>query len=425
MKLYHLHHNVKILFISPLEYGHCFGYYYSSPVSCDGKKLLAHRIHFADRDLVLNDEVEVGYFNLESGSWHSIALTRAFNWQQGAMLQWLGPDYNGRVIFNDQKNDHFVSCIVDIDDLSAKTLSHAIYAVHPSGGTALGVSFERHYFTRAYHYEGVCNRSWDVPLHEDDGIYSIDLNNGDSRTIIRTTDIARCYGSVSKDWNQHWLEHLLWNKSGNKFAFLYRFGNNNSFCTRVFTADASGKNLQMLSDLYDYSHMGWRSDTQFAIYAKRATQLGTAYSKMTESKWPFAAQIVACYRKLKPLIPSRYVARSAAECGYALVDEGREGIRLLNTGTLYRDGHPSWTRSGRFMLTDTYADDEGFRHLILYDAEQDQVHTLGRFGSPYNNSGYRCDLHPRFSPDEQLVIIDTAHNGRRQILVLEVDWSKF
>ena len=46
---------------------------------------------------------------------------------------------------------------------------------------------------------------------------------------------------------------------------------------------------------------------------------------------------------------------------------------------------------------------------------------LGSFHSPEEYTGeWRCDLHPRSSPDGRLVSIDSAHRGGRQIYLLDI-----
>jgi Tol biopolymer transport system component len=35
-------------------------------------------------------------------------------------------------------------------------------------------------------------------------------------------------------------------------------------------------------------------------------------------------------------------------------------------------------------------------------------------------TGWRCDFHPRWHPNEQKICFDSAHSGRRQICVLDV-----
>jgi hypothetical protein len=415
----------RVAFATPLDASHWFGYYSQPPLSADGHWLLAHRADFDGRQIKAEDQVEIGCFDLRNGSWRMLGTTRAFNWQQGAMLQWLGPGYNSKVIFNDQEGDQFVARIVDVATGERRTVPSAIYAVHPSGRRALGVRFERHYFCRAYHYEGICDKRWEVPIHPDDGILDIDLETGTTRLLVRTAAIAAIESVPNMAETPHWLEHLLWNPSGTRFGFLHRFGSNENYMTRVFTADPDGKDLFYLSDYASrtYTHMGWRTDQAFVIFVSKSKPLGQAYSALVQSTNPFKVLPVHIYRGVKRFLPRRVTEGLHRESGYALVRDGEGAQDLISTGLLWGDGHPSWTRDGRFMLTDTYADDAGFRHLLLYDAERDHVHSVGKFYSPHNSCSYRCDLHPRFSRDGQYVVIDTAHMGQHQIMVLQLDWS--
>lgn len=415
---------VRVVFSTPPDHSHFFGYYYHSPLSADGRHLLAHRVHFEGRNVEASDHAEVGYFDLQDGSWRVLGTTRAINWQQGAMLQWLGPDFQSRAIYNDQEGERFVARVADVASGSRRTLPHAIYAVHPSGRSALGVRFERHYFCRAYHYEGVRDDRWNVAIHPEDGIVAIDLEAGDARLLLRTADIATFDPTSAMMGASHWLEHLIWNRSGTRFGFLHRYGNNTSFATRVFTVDADGTRLFSLPGHTDYSftHMGWRDDSTFVNYAVKSQPLAKAYASVVGSTNPLKAVVMWAFRAMKRIIPSDFVDRRREQSGYALVRDREKVEELLSTGLLRRDGHPSWTRDGRYMLTDTYADEAGYRHLLLYDAATDRLHSAGRFFSPFNNCSYRCDLHPRFSHDERWIIIDTAHTGRHQMLVLDVDW---
>jgi hypothetical protein len=340
------------------------------------------------------------------------------------MLQWLGPGFKSEVIYNDQEGDGFVARLTHLASGVTRTLPHAVYAVHPSGRTSLSVHFERHYFCRAYHYEGVRDDRWNVPIHPEDGILDIDLESGVASLLLRTADIASFDPTAAMTGTSHWLEHLMWNHSGTRFGFLHRYGNSTSFATRVFTADADGTRLFCLPGHTEHSftHMGWRDDNTFVNFSVKTNPVAKAYSSMIGNTNPLKTMVVKAFRTIKRIIPSEVVDRRREQSGYALVRDCKKVERLLSSGLLRRDGHPSWTRDGRFMLTDTYADEANFRHLLLYDAATDRVHTAGRFFSPFNSCGYRCDLHPRFSRDESRIIIDTAHTGRHQMLLLDVDW---
>ena len=60
-------------------------------------------------------------------------------------------------------------------------------------------------------------------------------------------------------------------------------------------------------------------------------------------------------------------------------------------------------------------------HLNLYDIETNNVIKIGRFFSPLKFSGYyRCDLHPRWSPDGKYISIDSSHSGLRKHCMINV-----
>ena len=94
------------------------------------------------------------------------------------------------------------------------------------------------------------------------------------------------------------------------------------------------------------------------------------------------------------------------------------------------DGHPSFSPSKRFILTDTYPDKNHRRTLILYDTKLKQKHILGKFYSlpnkkyskdpNWDSSGMRCDLHPRWNRDGTKVCIDSVHEGYRGMYIIEV-----
>ncbi len=82
-------------------------------------------------------------------------------------------------------------------------------------------------------------------------------------------------------------------------------------------------------------------------------------------------------------------------------------------------------QSGLDFLNDTYAHHTKGRlqELYLYDVARGQRSELGAFHSPdaYHEE-WRCDLHPRFSPDGTRVVVDSAHGGDgRQMYLLELD----
>jgi Tol biopolymer transport system component len=57
----------------------------------------------------------------------------------------------------------------------------------------------------------------------------------------------------------------------------------------------------------------------------------------------------------------------------------------------------------------------------VYDTWTRRRIDLGRFFSPPELiNDFRCDLHPRWSRDGRQVCFDSAHEGSRQLYVLEL-----
>ena len=107
----------KRFFESPDGDNYYFGYFDTPQVSMDDSKILGIKCNSIDRvpDPEKGDIADVGYFDLKNNNnFIKIGTTRSFNWQQGCMLQFCGPDYNEKIIYNDFDGKKYVSKIYDI-----------------------------------------------------------------------------------------------------------------------------------------------------------------------------------------------------------------------------------------------------------------------------------------------------------------------
>ena len=107
-------------------------------------------------------------------------------------------------------------------------------------------------------------------------------------------------------------------------------------------------------------------------------------------------------------------------CEYRQYDALTGDYVRLERDRLDEDGHPTLAPSGSTILTDTYPDSCGDQHLLL-SPESGPVVSLGRYYSPPAFRGeWRCDLHPRFSPDGGQIAFDATPGGWRALYVLAV-----
>jgi Tol biopolymer transport system component len=118
--------------------------------------------------------------------------------------------------------------------------------------------------------------------------------------------------------------------------------------------------------------------------------------------------------------PSHILAWSKqdAEGGFYLFED-RTGGRIE---LVYKagDGHCSYLPGNEWILCDTYPDHQRNQNVYLHHVATGRKTPLGSFYSPKPYTGeWRCDTHPRFSPDGRKVVIDSpyADQGRQLHLI--------
>ncbi len=364
---------------------HWFGYYDKTPWDVTGRHMLALEAGFMDRPPGPDDVATVGLIDTADGdAWQPIAGTTAWNWQQGTMLHWL-PSAPGRlIVYNARRGGRFVAVVRDILSGEERTLPRAVYALSPDGRTALSTSFARIADTRpGYGYAGVEDPWRHHPHPDQDGIYRMDLESGDSRLIISLGRIASYRRDDTMADARHWFNHLQVNTDGSRFGFLHRWSRpqERGWRTRLFTANPDGSEIYCVADHEMVSHYDWRDPTHVLAWA-RQRGVGDHYFLCTDR------------------------------------DEQRETV---GKDVLTADGHCSYSPDRQWVLTDEYADSERMRILLLYRPEDGSRVEIGRFCAPPELAGeIRCDLHPRWSRDGTKVCFDSAHESTRQVYVMDV-----
>ena len=365
---------------------HWFGYYDKSPWSGDQKFILAMEIDFMDRPPTGEDTIKVGLVDLEAGTeFHALAETQAWCWQQGTMLQWLGYEPDRLVIHNSIEDGQYVSVVRDVHNGESRTLPRPVYAVSRDGTQAVAVNFARVGRTRPGYGYYCLPDPWEGQDHpDDDGIWWMDIRTGENRLIISLDQIVGIRHDDTMDAGEHWFNHLVFSPDGSRFIFLHRWVAPEfkyRHYTRMFTANPDGSDICCVADHDMVSHFDWCGSADILAWATHR-QIGNKYY---------------LYRDRSPWFT--VVGEDVFTC----------------------DGHCSYSPDGRWILTDTYPDEEEKRTLILYDTESGARADIGRFLSPKTYSGeIRCDLHPRWSRDGKQVCIDSLHEGDRQLYVIDI-----
>jgi Tol biopolymer transport system component len=105
---------------------------------------------------------------------------------------------------------------------------------------------------------------------------------------------------------------------------------------------------------------------------------------------------------------------------YVLKDKTHEG-EIIDKNFFLRDGHDSYSPDRNWMLYDSYPDNEGYRHLYLYNLNKKKGIILGSYYSYPNITGdFRCDLHPRWNRSGNAISFDSIHEGHRHIYYMDL-----
>lgn len=365
---------------------HWFGYYDKLQFDPSSRYVLGMEVDFEHRSPKPDDVIRLGMIDTQDGDrWTELGTTKAWNWQQGCMLQWI-PGSKTDVMWNDRADNDFVCHIMNVKTGKKRTLPSAIYALSPDTKWGITCDFRRLNDCRpGYGYAGIPDPNRGVLIPEDVGIWRVDLPTGKKTLLISIADAARIPypGGYSRE-AKHWFNHLLVAPDAKRFIFLHRWRGDKegtSFSTRMFTATANGKDLFVLDPAGKTSHFIWKDPRNVLAWA-----------------WH----------------------KSHGEKFYLFRDKTEE-VEVVAPEPMPVNGHCTYLPGNRWILNDTYPDKQRLQHVYLFDTKSGTRHALGDFLSPAAYTGeWRCDTHPRFSPDGKKVVIDSAHAGGRQMYLLDI-----
>ena len=368
---------------------HWFGYYDKLEFDPTGRYVLGMEVDFEHRSPTPDDVIKVGMVDLkDNDKWIELGESRAWCWQQGCMLQWC-PGSETEILWNDRQGDRFVCHILDVKTGRRRTIPHPVYSVGPDGRCAVAADFRRiNDMRRGYGYKGLPDPNRDVLAPEDSGIFRIDLDTGEQELIASLAEIAKIpysKGDISKA--KHYFNHLLVNTDGTRFEFLHRWGFPKwKGATRMLTAAMDGSDVRIVDPNGRTSHFIWRDPEHILAWA------------------------------LHPSHGERF---------YLYEDKTGGRVEVVGKDVMTQNGHCSYLPGNQWILNDTYPDRQRNQHVYMYHVATGRKVPLGSFYQPpvyrRGTNEWRCDTHPRFSPDGRSVVIDSPHTGEgRQLHLIDI-----
>jgi hypothetical protein len=333
------------------------------------------------------DTATLGLVDMRNHKFIKLTTTTAWNLQQGCMAHWLATNPDSVIIYNDLRNGKYVSVILNVlSRKELKVIPYPVAAVSPDGKQAVCINFARIRITRVdYGYGGGGQDARAASAFpEDDGIFIVNLETGASKLIVSLAQLKSLVPAITTPEGIEYIGHVLFSKGGTKVFFLARAIP--TWNTTAFTVNTDGANLKhCFPPDWGGSHFDWLNDDQLMI--------------------------TALY--------------NAKQYGHILFTVGKADYRRLGPGKLDYDGHGTFSPDGNWLVTDTYpAKDTQEQSIYLLNMKTDSVLTLGRFPEPVAfNTGWRADIHCRWSPKGDMIGFNSAHSGSRQVYVMKVKYQ--
>ncbi len=356
--------------IKDKKHDYFFGYYDKSPWDISDRYIICHKVV---KGAKANTSAEILLIDTkENYRIQIIGQTITWNYQQGSMIQWLGPDYSKEIIYNDYQNGKYCAIIYNIVNKTQRIIPSNIYSVSPNGKFALSLDFVHLYHLRkSYGY---------YPYHLDHNqkcIIHIDLDNGKINEIISFSNLLGINFKENMRNAHHKVNHIMINPSGNRFLFLHRWIKNQRKYSRLYSCQCDGSDLFSFMDFDMISHYYWKNDHEIIVFL-----------------------------------------RHHGNSGYYMLKDQSQDIHPL-WRDLHNDGHPSYSPDQLRIITDTYPDKK--RYSTLYLNNEKDVKVINRFYHPFKyDEDHRCDLHPRWNRKGNKISFDGVFEGNRALYVMDV-----
>ena len=376
--------------VQPLTMGpsaHCLGGGTLTPWSADDRFALALETTPDNRMPLPDDKAGVLLIDCQRGTTQRIAEVAGWNWQIGAMLQWMPPTYDREIVYSDVHNGKYVSVIRNIETGMERVLSQPACAISPDGKFAMAISIARLVHLRPLpDYTGIVDPFVREQRPKQEGLWWLDLASGARHLVMSLDEATRVSPKENMEDVKHHFDPPVLNPAGTRVLCRQRWARlvgGRPYNDRLFTCNPDGSDARVLADDDVVGEAVWQDDTHVLAWAHQ-DQAGNHFRLFTDAADPAPA--------------------------------------IVGAAELTEEGHCAYSPDRRWIALDTYPDARFQRHLQLYEPATQRRVEVGVFASPppFLRGEIRCDLNPRWSRDGTRVVFDSAHEGVRQVYVVDV-----
>ncbi len=378
-------YGIKPEIITPDDDAHYFFGYYDMRATGKEGKHLCHRVPFMDRFPTAEDVAEVGY--LKNRVFTPIGTTTAWNFQQGAMLQY-HPTEADTVYYNVFEDGGFRTVTQNFATGEKRYTDRATACVSPDGKWGLAVNFGRIFaFRPGYGYAGFADDLADVNAPAEDGAFLTDMQTGISRQIIDYATLSAVAGFEPDQ--KILINHITFNKASDRFVMLVRnfYKKGERWSTSMVLGDLNGNIRTVLPNTY-VSHYDWKNDHEILAHCSVTPEIKSMYLVNVDTGDWVEYDMPYFHEKGNP------------------------------------DIHCNYSPDQKYIIGDGYPKD-GYRHLLAYRVDTGESRCLLQARTNVIPTDLRCDLHARFVWGGKAISYDTTQNGKREIAIFSADVLDF
>ena len=350
---------------------HCFyGYYNKNIFSFNDENVIYHKVPIKNSQ---KSEALIILYNLKTKKEKIISTTKAWNWQQVSMLEWLNKS-NDEFIFNNFNNSlGYVAEKHNIITGKIEVFNLPFYCINNDNSCFLSLNFER--LQKLAPGYGYPVKSSAKNLYED-GVWEYEFVTKSYSCLFNFIELLKFLALESyKNSNLCYINHLEYLPDSNDFIFIFRTINKEGlFYSRLLKFNRDLNSFDLLIDSGHVSHFCWFSAQILFIYSTDNNGLKTYF-----------------YLNIITKKMTKYDGKLMTE-----------------------DGHPSFNYDKKFIINDTYPNHSRNQSLYIYDNISKMRFSVEELFSPIKFfDENRCDLHPRWNNKHDTIAIDTTYTGKR------------
>jgi len=104
---------------------------------------------------------------------------------------------------------------------------------------------------------------------------------------------------------------------------------------------------------------------------------------------------------------------------YIIYDLKKNTRKIIQSNYLLKDGHPSYLAEKTTIISDTYPLKWSRQHLFqISEIGNNYAELLNIYSDPRLYDEKRCDLHPRVTPDNRIVTVDSTFSEKKRSVIL-------